>query len=68
MPNSYQYSISSGTKKGHFNVFQARDGSIHILMGRSSTELTKMQIDELSIDINSLIDFDQDNYSKYYNL
>jgi hypothetical protein len=68
MPNSYQYSTSNGTAKGAFNIYQARNGAIYILMGKTVTPLTIRQLDDLALDLYALIDFDVDAYKKHYNL
>ena len=68
MPNNYQYSTNTGTTKGAFNIYQNRDGSIMILMGKRYAELTHSQIQELCIDVYCLFEFDHDAYKKYYKL
>lgn len=64
----YQYEGSHGeTHKGAFNIYQARNGAIMLVMGSSTTPLTMSQINDLSLDVYSLMDFDMDDFQKYYN-
>lgn len=51
---------------GYFNIYQARNGRICIVMGSSFTALTKQQVDELKIDVYTLADFDYDAYLQAY--
>ena len=66
--NYFRYEVNNGRKGGYFNIYQARNGSIHIVMGDVHTCLTYQQVDELFLDVYSLIDFDYDLFLKYYNI
>lgn len=63
---NYSYDIQGGYVYGAFNIYQARNGSLQLVMGNRHTELTKKQIDDLNIDVYSLIDFDDRQFSLYY--
>jgi hypothetical protein len=59
--------ISGITKfKGAFNIYQARNGSIVLLMGTKHTSLTYSQVNELHIDCYALENFNLDDFKKYY--
>lgn len=65
--NSYSYQTSHNSRsKGFFNIYQARNGAIYIQMGITVTKLTETQLQDLGIDLYSLIDFDHDMYTKHY--
>ena len=64
--NSYSYETVSGVSKGWFNVYQAKNGKIYLQMGNVVTPLTESQINELCIDVFSLLDFDYDDYKNAY--
>ena len=51
---------------GWFNIVQSRSGHIYIQLGNLSTRLLKKQIEDLSIDMFGLEDFDFDLYKKAY--
>ena len=58
---------SGGTKfKGAFNIYQARNGAIILLMGTKVSALTYSQINDLGINCYELADFNHDDFSKYY--
>lgn len=65
--NYFSYCISGNAEKiGCFNVYQSKNGAIYILMGTSFTRLTLKQINELGIEVHSLLDFDYDEFQKAY--
>ena len=66
--NNFRYAVNNGWKGGYFNIYQARNGSIQIIMGDAHTCLTYQQVSELFLDVYSLIDFDYDIFLKYYNI
>lgn len=64
----YEYEGRNGLQNsGSFDIYQAKDGGIVLLMGLDRTYLTLAQVNELSLDIYGLRDFDKDNFTKYYN-
>lgn len=65
--NWYTYNLNRGRVCGAFNIYQAVNGKIYIVMGNNHTALTEKQILDLSIDIYSLDCFDYDLYKKGYN-
>jgi hypothetical protein len=64
--NSYSYETVSGFVTGWFNIYQARNGKIYLMMGSMVTPITESQINELCIDVFSLHDFDYDDYKNAY--
>jgi hypothetical protein len=64
--NQYSYSVRNGYVRGFFNIYQARNGAIYLMMGNSKTRLTKQQVNELNVDIYSLEDFDHDSFLNAY--
>jgi len=64
--NMFSYKTGDSVTRGVFNVYQAKNGGIFMLMGRSKTLLTEIQISELGINVYSLTDFDYDDYLKFY--
>lgn len=66
MKNQYNYTAGANLFKGNFNIYQAKNGSIILLMNTKITILSKSQINDLSIDCYSLTDFDVDLFNKYY--
>ena len=65
--NSYRYDTKDGYVKGFFNIYQARSGKIILQMSNNFAELSKDQINDLSVDVYSLNDFNYDDYKKAYN-
>lgn len=63
---SYSRPIIGGMEKGDFSIYQARNGKIYLLMGNRAVPLTKQQINNLCLDIFSLIDFSYDDYINAY--
>ncbi|MFT4093241.1 MAG: hypothetical protein QM640_06340 [Niabella sp.] len=66
--NYFRYKTDNGWKSGYFNIYQARNGSIHIIMGNVQTTLTLQQINELFLDVYSLPEFDHDLFVKFYHI
>ena len=64
--NFYTYNTTTGYVTGAFNLYQGRNGKIILVMGNTYTELTLQQINDLSIHLYSLQDFDNDLYAKGY--
>ncbi|NFI92833.1 hypothetical protein FC961_00140 [Clostridium botulinum] len=51
-----------------FNIYQSIKGTINMLLGSKSTELTLQQINELKIDVYTLQDFDYELFKKVYKM
>ena len=51
-----------------FNIYQAKKGTIYILLADKYTELTLNQVNELDIDVFTLTDFDYDLFKKAYGI
>lgn len=64
--NMYSFEIRNGECTGYFNIYQARNGSIQLLIGNCNTTLTYQQILDLNINVYELIDYDHDNFIKFY--
>lgn len=66
--NQYSIETNDGNIKGYFNIYQAKNGKINLLMSNNYTELNLKQINDLDLDIYSLIDFDYDDFKKAYSI
>jgi hypothetical protein len=66
--NQFVYETESGKIKGFFNVYQARSGKIFMQMGNNVTPLTFDQINDLSIDLYSLKEFDHELFVRAYEI
>lgn len=66
--NQYVYRTDRGKCMGYFNIYQARNGKIMLMMGSKCVSLSIEQVDGLPIDLFSLDDFDQDLYIQAYEL
>lgn len=66
--NTYTYHTQRGKVVGKFNIYQARNGGIYIVIGVGHTKLTKNQILTLNIEVTELIDFDVTEFQKHYKL
>lgn len=64
--NKFCYSITNGSVKGDFNVYQATNGKIYLLMGKGYTPLTEQQVIDLGIDVYSLQEFKYELYKSAY--
>ena len=64
--NKYTYDVKGGSVSGTFNIYQARNGAIMLLMGSKVTALSYSQINELDIDCYELEDFNYDDFVDYY--
>ena len=62
----FEYQSGNSKFKGYFNIYQARNGAIMLLMGSKVTALSYSQINELDIDCYNLEDFSHDAFVKYY--
>ena len=56
------------TVKGDFKIYQARNGSIQMVMGNRHTELSHQQINDLLIDVYELEDFNLSDFKRAYHL
>ena len=65
--NRYTYNTKGGFVSGDFNIYQARTGAVMLLMGVAVVKLTFSQINDLGINVYDLIDFDYEDFMKYYN-
>lgn len=66
--NKYCYEIKDGKCKGYFNIYQAKNGSIQLMMGNCNTTLSAKQILDLRIDTFDLIDYDHDKFIEFYKI
>lgn len=62
----FHYEVEGGKITGFFNIYQARNGKIYLMMGNAATPLSSEQIDQLGIDLYQLNDFDIDSYRNAY--
>jgi hypothetical protein len=62
----FEYELGDTKFKGAFNIYQARNGAIMLLMGTKVSALTYSQINDLNINCYELTDFNHDDFSKYY--
>ena len=62
----FEYKSGDTKFKGAFNIYQARNGAIMLLMGSKVSILSYSQINELDIDCYELIDFNHDDFVNYY--
>ena len=68
MKNKYTYETVGGRTKGAFNIYQAKNGSIQLLMCSKSITLTREQIKQLPIHPYDLMEFSHKDYIKFYNI
>lgn len=66
MNNKFCYEIKNGKCSGYFNIYQAKNGSIQLVMGNCCTTLTSQQVLDLNLDLFSLMDYNHDKYIKFY--
>ncbi len=62
----FEYGSGDTKIKGDFNIYQARNGAIMLLMGSKVSKLSYSQINELGIDCYELKDFNHDDFVNYY--
>ena len=62
----FEYESGATKFKGAFNVYQARNGAIMLLMGAKASALTYSQINDLNINCYELAVFNLDTFQKYY--
>lgn len=66
--NKYCYEIKAGKCKGYFKVYQAKNGSIQLMMNNYNTTLSAQQILDLNINTLDLIDYNHDKFLEFYKL
>jgi hypothetical protein len=67
--NIFTYEVDQNTyTKGFFNIYQAINGKVFMAMGNGRTELTYKQVEDLHIDVYSLVDFNYDLFKKAYSI
>lgn len=68
--NHYTYNdnTSKGTNEGAFNIYQARNGGIALVLGDGLTFLTIQNLQDLKIDVTELKDFDTAEFRQYYKI
>lgn len=67
MSGKYSYKLNdTTTEKGCFNVYQARNGSIQLVMGNNYITLCQEQVESLSINLCQLDNFNNDSYNEFY--
>ena len=66
MDGKFTYYAKEIKYTGVFNIYQAKNGAIMLVMANRAIILNKTQIDDLGIDCYSLNDFDIDNYNDFY--
>ena len=64
--NKYCYEIKNGKCKGYFKIYQARNGSIQLMMDDYNITLSIPQILDLNIPIFYLIDYNHDKFLEFY--
>lgn len=64
--NKYSYTTGNEKRKGAFNIYQAKNGAIVLVMGTAHTLFTSRQIMDLGIDCHGLADFDVDAFRNHY--
>lgn len=67
--NKCQWEGRTGKISTSFNLYQARNGAIYIMLGNSATKLEYKQIEELKINVyEDIEDFDFSDFKKHYKL
>ena len=64
--NRFVFESGNMKFKGSFKIYQAKNGSIMLMIGSSFIVLSYEQTQDLSFDYYSLEDFEIDDYLKYY--
>lgn len=64
--NKYCYEIIGGKCKGYFKIYQAKNGSIQLMMGNCTTTLSLQQVLDLNIYTFDLIDYNHKNFLEFY--
>ena len=64
--NKYCYEIKDGKCKGYFKIYQAKNGSIQLMMNNYNTTLSVQQILDLNMNPLDLLDYDHDKFLEFY--
>jgi hypothetical protein len=64
--NKYCYKTRYSKVKGFFNIYQATNGSIQLMMNNCNTTLSLKQIKDLHVPICDFIDFDVTKFKIFY--
>ena len=64
--NNKCYEIKDGKRKGYFKIYQAKNGSIQLMMNNYNTTLSAQQILDLNINPLDLLDYDHDKFLEFY--
>jgi hypothetical protein len=62
----FEYQSGDTKIRGDFNVYQARNGAIILVMGKRFITLTHSQLLDLNLNCYGLLDFDYDSFKDYY--
>lgn len=65
---TFNCNTTSGKSEGAFNIYQARNGGIVLLLGDAITFLTIANLHDLRIDVSELNDFGQEDFRNYYDI
>ena len=66
MNGKFTYYAGDYKITGDFNIYQARNGGIYLLMGGRVTLLSFQQIQDLGIYVYELDNFDIDDFNEFY--
>lgn len=66
--NKYCYETTDGKCKGYFKIYQAKNGSIQLMMNNYNTTLSAQQILDLNINPLDLLDYNHDDFLDFYKL
>ena len=64
--NKFFYLTKKGRVKGFFNIYQAKNGGIYLMVGNQCTLLSKEQIEELNIELYSIEEFHYKCFKDFY--
>lgn len=68
-PNTFSYQLASNRHdSGAFNIYQARNGGIYLVMQNYHTLLLQRQVEELHLPISELSDFLLSDYQAFYKI
>lgn len=65
---TFNCNTTSGKSEGAFNIYQARNGGIVLLLGDAITFLTIANLHDLRIDVSELNNFSQEDFRNYYDI
>jgi len=64
--NYFSYATKEGHNSGLFNIYQSKNGGIILSLNNVHTTLRYRQIQELSLYVYALIDFDIESFCRFY--